>query len=60
MLLKHPTSAWLAWLQLTRAVDLKNKWWPKVEAHLSPEAKRTELEAALHALTDDYAVTYCG
>ena len=47
-------------VQLTRSVDLRVKWWPRVEAHLSPATKREELERAVATLTDTYAITYLG
>nr|BBC28486.1 low-affinity phosphate transporter [Eudorina sp. NIES-3984]BBC28497.1 low-affinity phosphate transporter [Eudorina sp. 2006-703-Eu-15] len=46
--------------KLTRAVDLRARWWPNVEAHLAPDAKQQELDRAIAALTDHYAVLYTG
>ncbi|KAG2437638.1 hypothetical protein HYH02_011277 [Chlamydomonas schloesseri] len=44
--------------KLTRAVDLRARWWPNVEAHLAPAAKQAELDGAIAQLTDHYAVLY--
>ncbi|GLC41066.1 hypothetical protein PLESTB_000947200 [Pleodorina starrii] len=46
--------------KLTRSVDLRARWWPNVEAHLAPDAKQQELDRAIAALTDHYAVLYSG
>nr|BCL66194.1 low-affinity phosphate transporter [Volvox reticuliferus] len=46
--------------KLTRSVDLRARWWPNVEVHLAPDAKQQELDRAISALTDNYAVLYMG
>nr|ADI46909.1 PTC1m [Volvox carteri f. nagariensis] len=46
--------------KLTRSVDLRARWWPNVEVHLAPDAKQQELDRAIAALTDHYAVLYMG
>ncbi|GFR50479.1 hypothetical protein Agub_g12739 [Astrephomene gubernaculifera] len=46
--------------KLTRSVDLRARWWPNVEAHLAPATKQQELDRAIAALTDHYAVLYMG
>ncbi|KXZ57061.1 PTC1 protein [Gonium pectorale] len=44
--------------KLTRTVDLRDRWWPNVEAHLAPTTKQQELDKAISAITDNYAVVF--